>query len=383
MLYYLYPYLREVFFGFNVLRYITFRSVFAAVTSFFICAVFGRRFIEKFRKAGIRQKQGKGDSPELDSLHRDKMGTPTMGGIFIAASVVLSCLTWGNLSNKFVLLTLLLFAGFSLLGFTDDLLKLRSCPKGLRVRYKLLIQAAIGLILGIYLFYCPPDIAVLWNVDVVDSDYSSYLNPGLARVLTIPFCKDVFFNLSFFYILFVALVIVGSSNAVNLTDGLDGLAVGNVIFVAIVYAIFSYVVGNWKISRYLGILFVEGSGELTVFCSALIGAGLGFLWFNTYPAEVFMGDTGSLALGGAIGVVAVITKQELLLLITGGIFVAEAISVIIQVVSFKLRKKRVFAIAPLHHHFEVRGWAEPKVIVRFWIVAAILALFSLSTLKLR
>ena len=382
MLYYLYPYLREIFFGFNVLRYITFRSVFAAVTSFFICAVFGRRFIERFRKAGIIEKQGKGDSPELDSLHMGKMGTPTMGGIFIAIAVILSCLAWGNLSNRFVLLTLLVFAGFSLLGFTDDLLKLHS-PKGIRARYKLLVQAAIGLILGIYLFYFPPDIAILWNVEAMDSNYSSYLNSGLAHVLTIPFCKDVFFNLSFFYILFVALVVVGSSNAVNLTDGVDGLAVGNIIFVAAVYAIFSYVVGNWKISRYLGILFVEGSGELTVFCSALIGACLGFLWFNTYPAEVFMGDTGSLALGGAIGVVAVITRQELLLVIAGGIFVAEAVSVIIQVTSFKLRKKRVFAVAPLHHHFEVRGWPEPRIIVRFWIVAAILALLSLSTLKLR
>ncbi len=382
MLYYLYPYLREIFFGFNVLRYITFRSVFAAVTSFFICAVFGRRFIEKFRKAGIVEKSGKGDCPELDSLHRSKVGTPTMGGIFIAIAVILSCLAWGNLSNRFVLLTLLVFAGFSLLGFTDDLLKLHS-PKGIRARHKLLVQAAIGLILGIYLFYFPPDIAILWNVETMDSNYSSYLNSGLAHVLTIPFCKDVFFNLSFFYILFVALVVVGSSNAVNLTDGVDGLAVGNIIFVAAVYAIFSYVVGNWKISRYLGILFVEGSGELTVFCSALIGACLGFLWFNTYPAEIFMGDTGSLALGGAIGVVAVITRQELLLVIAGGIFVVEAVSVIIQVASFKLRKKRVFAVAPLHHHFEVRGWPEPRVIVRFWIVAAILALLSLSTLKLR
>ena len=382
MLYYLYPYLREVFFGFNVLRYITFRSVFAAVTSFFICAVFGRRFIEKFRKAGIVEKQGKGDSQELDSLRRGKAGTPTMGGIFIAIAVILSCLAWGNLSNRFVLLTLLVFAGFSLLGFTDDFVKLRS-PKGIKGRYKLLVQAAIGLILGIYLFYFPPDIAILWNVKAMGSNYSSYMNSGLAHVLTIPFCKDVFFNLSFFYILFVALVVVGSSNAVNLTDGVDGLAVGNIIFVAAVYAIFSYVVGNWKISRYLGILFVEGSGELTVFCSALIGACLGFLWFNTYPAEVFMGDTGSLALGGAIGVVAVITRQELLLVIAGGIFVVEAVSVIIQVASFKLRKKRVFAVAPLHHHFEVRGWPEPRIIVRFWIIAAILALLSLSTLKLR
>jgi phospho-N-acetylmuramoyl-pentapeptide-transferase len=220
-------------------------------------------------------------------------------------------------------------------------------------------------------------------VDVINSDYSPFLTHDLAPVLTVPFCKQLFLNLSWLYILLVILVIVGSSNAVNLTDGLDGLAIGNTIFVALVYAILSYVVGNWKISQYLGILFVEGSGELTVFCTSLAGACLGFLWFNAYPAQVFMGDTGSLALGGAIGAVAIVTKQELLLIIAGGIFVAEALSVMIQVISFRLRGKRVFAIAPLHHIPEFRGWAEPKIIVRFWIISAILALISLSTLKLR
>lgn len=383
MLYYLYPWLREFFSGFNVLRYITFRSVSAAVTSFLICVILGPRLIRRLTKSGIKEKQGKSDSLELDSLHKKKEGTPTMGGVLISIAVVLSCLVWGNLSNRFVLLVLVVFVGLSAIGLVDDLVKLRFGPKGLRGRYKFFGQIALGLAVGIYLFAFPADVAILWNKDVVASDYSPFLNSDLSPVLTVPFCKNLVLNLSWIYILFVALVIVGSSNAVNLTDGLDGLAIGNVIFVASVYAIFSYVVGNWKISQYLGILFVDGSGELTVFCLSMVGASLGFLWFNTYPAQVFMGDTGSLALGGAMGAVAVVTKQELLLIIAGGIFVAEALSVMIQVVSFKLYGKRVFKIAPFHHELEFRGWAEPQVIVRLWIVAAILALISLSTLKLR
>ena len=383
MLYYLYPYLRDFFFGFNVLRYITFRSVCAAVTSFTICVVIGPRLIKKLRKFGITEKLRKNDSPHLETLHRGKQGTPTMGGILISIAVVFSCVLWGNLGNRFMLLVLFVFLWLAILGFVDDFAKVRSTAHGLRGKKKLFGQIVLGLIVGVYLFYNRPNLAILWNVDVVNSDYSVFLTHELAPVLTIPFCKGLFLNLSWLYILFIVLVIVGSSNAVNLTDGLDGLAIGNVIFVALVYGILSYVVGNWKISKYLGILFVEGSGELTVFCSSLIGACLGFLWFNAYPAQVFMGDTGSLALGGGIGAVAIVTKQELLLIIAGGIFVAEALSVVIQVASFRWRRKRVFAIAPLHHHFEFRGWAEPKIIIRFWIVSAILALISLSTLKLR
>ena len=383
MFYYLYPYLRDFFFGFNVLRYITFRSVFAAVTSFIICVVVGPSLIKKLQKFKITDRTRKKDSAHLDSLHSSKEGTPTMGGILICVAVVFSCILWANFSNRFVFLVLFVFLWLALLGFADDMAKLRSGPHGLRVRKKFLGQAVLGTIVGVYLFYHPPNLAILWNVDVVGSDYSPFLKPELAPVLTVPFFKELFLNLSCLYILVVVLVIIGSSNAVNLTDGLDGLAVGNTIFVALVYAIVSYVVGNWKISKYLGILFVEGSGELAVFCSSLVGACLGFLWFNSYPAEVFMGDTGSLAIGGAIGAVAVVTKQELLLIIAGGIFVMEALSVIIQVVSFRVRGKRVFEIAPLHHHFEFRGWAEPKIIIRFWIVSAILALISLSTLKLR
>lgn len=383
MFYYLYPYLREFFFGFNVLRYITFRSVSAAVTSFILCVVIGPRLIKKLHRFGVTENLGKSDSPRLETLHSRKKGTPTMGGILICIAVVSSCLLWADLSNRFILLVLFVFLWLGILGFVDDLTKLRSGPHGLRGRKKFLGQIALGLIVGIYLFCNPPNLAILWNVDVINSDYSPFLTRDLARVLTVPFCKDLFFNLSWLYILLVVLVIVGSSNAVNLTDGLDGLAIGSTIFVALVYGIFAYVGGNWQISKYLGILFVEGSGELTVFCTSLAGACLGFLWFNAYPAEVFMGDTGSLALGGAIGAVAIVTKQELLLIIAGGIFVAEALSVMIQVTSFRLRGKRVFVIAPLHHIAEFRGWAEPKIIVRFWIISAILALISLGTLKLR
>jgi phospho-N-acetylmuramoyl-pentapeptide-transferase len=348
-----------------------------------VCVVIGPRLIKKLHKLKITEKLFKSDSPQLDALHSKKEGTPTMGGILVVIAVIFSCFLWADLSNRFMLLVLFVFLWLAVLGFVDDLIKLRKSPRGLRGRNKFLGQIALGLIVGIYLFYHPPDLAVLWNVDMVNSDYSPFLTHYYAPVLTVPFCKESFLNLSWLYILFVVLVIVGSSNAVNLTDGLDGLAIGNALFVALVYAILSYVVGNWKISKYLGILFVEGSGELAVFCSSLIGACLGFLWFNAYPAQIFMGDTGSLALGGAIGAVAVVTKQELLLVIAGGIFVVEALSVVLQVVSFRLRKKRVFAIAPLHHHFEFRGWAEPKVIIRFWIISAILALISLSTLKLR
>ncbi len=383
MLYHLYPYLREFFFGFNVLRYITFRSVCAAVTSFVICVVLGPRLIRRLRKFGVTEKLRKNDSPHLETLHRKKGGTPTMGGILVVIAVVASCILWGDLSNRFMLLVLFVFLWLGTLGFIDDLTKQRSSSHGLRGRKKFLGQILLGFIVGIYLFRYPPDLAILWNVDVGNADYSPFLTHDLAPFLAVPFFKELFVNLSWVYILFVIVVIVGSSNAVNLTDGLDGLAVGNTIFVALVYAILAYVAGNWKISRYLGILFVEGSGELSVFCTALAGACLGFLWFNSYPAEVFMGDTGSLALGGAIGTVAVVTKQELLLIIAGGIFVVEALSVMIQVVSFRLRRKRVFKIAPLHHHFEFLGWPEPKVIIRFWIVSAILALISLSTLKLR
>jgi len=383
MLYFLHPCLRDFFFGFNVLRYITFRSVAAAITSFIICVVAGPWIIGKLKRVGITERRGKNDSRHLETLHKEKKGTPTMGGVLIGIAVLFSCLLWANLSNRFILLVLFVFVWLGILGFADDFTKLRSTPHGLRSRNKFIGQILLGLIVGLYLFYHRSGTAVLWNTDVVDGNYLPYLTRGLTPVLTVPFCKELFLNLSWFYIIFIVLVIVGSSNAVNLTDGLDGLAAGNVIFVALVYAIFAYVVGNWQISKYLGIMFVEGSGELAVFCSSLVGACLGFLWFNAYPAQVFMGDTGSLALGGAIGAVAVVTKQELLLIIAGGIFVVEVLSVIIQVVSFRLCGKRVFKIAPLHHHFEFHGWAEPKVIVRFWIIAAIFAVLSLSTLKLR
>ncbi len=385
MFYWLCPWLRELWFGFNVLRYITFRAAFAAITAFLLSVALGPPLIRKLRSLKVEERVRKEDSRELDLLHKKKEGTPTMGGILILLAVILSILLWANLQNHFIHLVLLVTIWLGVVGFLDGWMKLRGKSKGLRGKYKLLGQILLGLLIGWYLYHFRSAIALLWGpgVEVVNSDYSPYLNKDYATVLTIPFFKNLFLPLSFFYIPFVALVIVGASNAVNLTDGLDGLATGNIIFVALIYGILAYVVGNWRIASYLQVLFVEGSGELTIFCTALVGACLGFLWFNSYPAQVFMGDTGSLALGGALGAVAVIAKHELLLIIVGGIFVAEALSVIIQVLSFKLRGKRVFAIAPLHHHFELRGWEEPKVIVRFWIIATILAFLALSTLKLR
>jgi len=401
MFHFLQPYLVQIYSGFNIIRYITFRSVAAAVTAFLLSVCFGPAIIRKLKQMNLTDAQGKNDlSDRQEKLVREenrgeelsgaieysrsmKRGIPAMGGVILTLAVVSSVLLWGNLANRYILTVLAVFISLSLVGFYDDIVKLRFKRKGIAGRYKLLWQLVIALGAGAYLFYSKTNIAALWNVEVEGSNYSAYINPGLSTVLTVPFLKNVFFNLYWVYVIFAALVIVGVSNAVNLTDGLDGLAIGNLMFVSVVYTIYSYVAGNWKISGYLGFLFIEGSGELAVLCSAIAGASLGFLWFNAYPAQVFMGDTGSLALGGAIGAVAVIIRQELLLVIAGGIFVAEALSVILQVGSFKLRGKRVFRIAPLHYHYQWNGLAEPKVIVRFWIVSAILALVSLGALKIR
>ncbi len=286
-----------------------------------------------------------------------------MGGILIIFSLVLSTLLWTNLTNLYVWIVLIITIGYGIIGFIDDyLMQIKKNNKGLSVSSKFLIQTILAIITGILIYQSP--------------DFNTHV--------TIPFLKNISPDIGWAYIIFSAFVIVGTSNAVNLTDGLDGLAIGPVIIVAATYMFFSYVSGHAKISEYLQVSYVVGSGELTIFCGALAGAGLGFLWFNTYPAQIFMGDVGSLPLGGSIGTIAVITKQEILLVIVGGLFVVEALSVIFQVGFFKITKgHRIFKMAPLHHHFELKGWPEPKVIVRFWIIAIALALIAMSTLKIR
>ena len=299
--------------------------------------------------------------------HISKSGTPTMGGILILSATFIAILLWGNLLNKYMWVLLLSTLSFGLLGFADDYIKVVKKKKsGIDVATKLGIQVAIGLCVALYVVF-------------FDTDRSVF-----ATQLEVPFFKNVVPDLGWFYVLFIVLVITGASNAVNLTDGLDGLAIGPIIIATFSFMILTYVTGNAKFADYLNIQFISGVGELTVFCGALIGAGLGFLWFNSYPAQIFMGDVGSLAMGGALGTLAVLSKHELLLVIVGGLFVIEALSVILQVSYFKISGgKRIFRMTPLHHHFEEKGWSEPKVTVRFWIIAVILALLSLSTLKLR
>lgn len=362
MLYYLLYPLHEVFSALNVFRYITFRAAMAAITAFVISLLLGPTVIRKLRELKIGEKITKGDSARLDDLHQQKKDTPTMGGILILAAIVFSTALWADIMNKFIAIVLFSTIWLGVTGFFDDYLKqVKKRSKGLTAKAKFASQIILGVILGFIL---------LSN------------SPNSIR-LDIPFLKDISLNLDGFFILFVVLVISGSSNAVNLTDGLDGLAAGIVVMVALAFSILCYVSGNIKISSYLLIPFIKGSGELTVFCASIIGAGLGFLWFNCYPASIFMGDVGSLALGGAIGTVALLIKKELLLVIVGGIFVVEALSVILQVASFRLFKKRIFKIAPLHHHFQFMNWSENKVIVRFWIIASFLALLTLVTLKTR
>jgi phospho-N-acetylmuramoyl-pentapeptide-transferase len=357
----LYP-LRDLFFGFNVFKYITFRAAGAAVTSFLLCMILGPVIIRKLKQFKVGQVVRGEEAKGIYEFHKDKAGTPTMGGLLIVTAIILSTVLWADLTNKYVLLAILSTAWLCVVGFVDDYIKLSlKRSKGLTARSKFIGQIILGFLIGLYI----------------------YFDPQIGENLDIPFLKNAFVDLGVFYILFTIVVIVGSSNAMNLTDGLDGLAIGCTIMVALAYTALSYMTGNFTISDYLNITYIPGTGELAIFCAAILGAGLGFLWFNSNPAEVFMGDTGSLALGGAIGIVATFIKKELLLLLVGGIFVAEALSVILQVASFKLFNKRIFLMAPLHHHFQMKGWPENKVVVRFWIVAAILALLSLSTLKLR
>jgi phospho-N-acetylmuramoyl-pentapeptide-transferase len=356
----LYP-LREYISAFNLFRYITFRSAYATLTALLICFILGPAIIRLLKKYnvvdGIRQ-----DTPER---HAAKQGTPTMGGVMILLAVVLPTLLWANLTNKYILICLFATCWLGAMGFIDDYLRIvKRKPTGLVGKYKIAGQTLLGLIVGTLLLAFPD-------------------NPDLATKTTLPFLKSVFPDFGIFYIPFVILVITGASNAVNLADGLDGLAIGMFVFAAAAFAGLSYVTGHAKFSSYLNILYLNQAGELTIFCGSLVGASLGFLWFNAHPAQVFMGDTGSLALGGALGVISILIKKEILLVIVGGIFVMEALSVIIQVVSFRLTGKRVFRMAPLHHHFELGGWPESKLVVRFWIISALLALVTLSTLKLR
>lgn len=359
MLYHLLYSLHTTVSAFNVFRYITFRAIYASLTALLICLLFGPWVIRKLTEHEIRQYV-RDDGPPT---HSTKTGTPTMGGLLVLFAIVIATLLWGNLTNFFVWMVLLVTISYGAIGFVDDyLMQVKKQSSGLRGRNKFLIQVVIGLLVGGLLYTCP--------------DFDTHVS--------VPFLKEINPDLGRLYILFATLVIVGTSNAVNLTDGLDGLAIGPVTVAAATYVVLSYVAGHVKIANYLQIEYVAGSGELAVFCAAVVGAGMGFLWYNTYPAQIFMGDVGSLSLGGALGTVAVITKHEILLVLVGGIFVIEALSVIFQVGFFKVTNgRRIFRMTPVHHHFELKGWPEPKVIVRFWIIAIILSLLSLSTLKLR
>jgi phospho-N-acetylmuramoyl-pentapeptide-transferase len=359
MLYHLLYPLHTLFSVLNVFRYITFRTIYASLTAFFICFFLGPWVIERLTQMQVGQYI-RDDGPQS---HLGKAGTPTMGGVLILVAITLSTLLWSDLTNPFIWIALLVLVGFGAVGFMDDyLMQIKKQSKGLSVRGKLLLQAGVALLAGIWV----------------------YLTPNFSTEVTVPFFKTVTPDLGWGYIVFAMLVIVGASNAVNLTDGLDGLAIGPVIIAATTYMVFAYTAGHVKIANYLQITYVPGCGELAVLCGAMAGAGLGFLWFNAYPAQVFMGDTGSLSLGATLGVIAVITKQEILLALVGGLFVIEALSVIFQVGFFKMTSgRRIFRMAPLHHHFELKGWPEPKVIVRFWIIAIALALLAMSTLKLR
>jgi phospho-N-acetylmuramoyl-pentapeptide-transferase len=359
MLYHLLYPLHATFSGFNIFRYITVRSIGGAVTAFLLVIILGPMFIRAIRRLQIGQMV-RDDGP---ATHLAKQGVPTMGGVLILAAITVSTLLWARLDNSFVWLLLFVTLFFGLIGGIDDYKKVRKQnTKGMSARGKLYLQVAGASVVGLFVF----------------------LSPGFDGHLSVPFFKNIRPDLDWFYIVFAILVIVGASNAVNLTDGLDGLATGPTVISGAVYLIFSYLAGHVVLANYLQITYVAGAGELAIFCGAIVGASLGFLWFNAYPAQIFMGDVGSLALGGALGAVAIIIKQEILLAIVGGIFVMEALSVILQVGYFKMTNgKRIFLMAPFHHHFEKKGWHEPKVVVRFWIVSVVLGLVAIATLKMR
>jgi len=350
--------LHETFGALNVFRYITFRSVLGMLTALLLALVLGPPVIRALARLRVGQSV-RDDGP---ATHQAKQGTPTMGGILILIALGLATLAWSEPASVTVWVVLAVTLGFGLVGFADDYLKVsRRNARGVSARVKFWSLVAVAT----------AGCTVLW------------FQPDFDTRLAVPFFKDLRPDLGWFYLPFAVFVVVGTGNAVNLTDGLDGLAIGPVITASITYLIFSYAAGHARIADYLQIPFVQGAGELSVFCAAMSGAALGFLWYNAYPAQVFMGDVGSLSLGGALGMVAVVSKFEVVLALVGGVFVLETLSVMLQVASYKTRRKRIFRMAPIHHHFELKGWAEPKIIVRFWIVSIILALMGLTTLKLR
>ena len=361
MLYHLLYPLKQVFFGFNLFRYITFRAAAAAVTALLVTFLIGPPIIRwlKRREFGERIRD---DGP---ATHKAKEGTPTMGGLIVLLAVLVPVLLFGRLNNPYLLIMIGATVWMGCVGFLDDWLKVvKKVRKRLIGRYKLAGQIVWGLVVAFF---------VTW--------WDAYENAGW--LIAVPFFKNFIINLEWFYIPLVVVVIAGTSNAVNLTDGLDGLAIGLTAVATLAWAAISYVTGRVDFSGYLNVQYLKGAGELTVYCAALIGASLGFLWYNSHPASVFMGDTGALALGGAMGTLAVLLKKEILLLIIGGVFAAEAVSVILQVGSFKLRGKRIFKMAPIHHHFELLGWPEEKVVTRYWIIGILLALISIGTFKVR
>ena len=360
MLLYLTEYLSQFNSGFQVFQYLTVRGIFSILTALALSLLIGPYMIKRLNYHQISQVI-RDDGPDS---HLSKAGTPTMGGALILMSIIVSSLLWADLSNPYVWVVVLVTGFFGAIGWVDDYRKIfEQSPKGLSPRWKYFWQSVVGLIAAYYLY----------SIAAVPADTQ----------LFVPFFKDFAMSLGPFYIVISYFMIVGFSNAVNLTDGLDGLAILPTVMVAAALGIIAYMTGNSGFSEYLNIPYISGAGELGIFCGALAGAGLGFLWFNTYPAQVFMGDVGALALGASLGVVAVIVRHEIVLIIMGGVFVMETLSVILQVAFFKLTGKRIFRMAPLHHHFELKGWPEPRVIVRFWIITVILVLFGLVTLKLR
>jgi phospho-N-acetylmuramoyl-pentapeptide-transferase len=354
----LYP-LHTTFSSFNVFRYITFRTIYAAITALLICFILGPWMIRKLQSLQIGQPIRE-DGP---NSHLSKEGTPTMGGVLIIFATVISTFLWANLTVNYIWMILMVTIGFGLIGLMDDFRKLANkSSKGISGKVRLTAEVIVALFVSMVLYY----------------------KAGFSSNITLPFFKTVLPDLGWGYVILSTFIMVGTANAVNLTDGLDGLAIGPAITCFLTYLFFAYFAGNIKISGYLQIPYVAGTGELAIFCGSMVGAGIGFLWYNAYPAQIFMGDVGSLSLGGALGGLAVMTKQEILLAIVGGIFVMETFSVIFQVGWFKVSNgKRIFRMAPIHHHFELKGWAEPKIIVRFWIISILLALVAISTLKLR